>query len=691
MKPTPHLKLSFFIFCCITCITAGAQRSLKYENGGGPSGNGPSTTNKVVTMYYGDAGVYSPPTTVTYSISNQQYPGIEGNSGTPGLVFGGGNNNSANSPVGGAVYYSLINSLGASTNGHYSTGGATPAVNVANDYSIQLTGFSDALLNANGSNKVATNSKNVYYADLTLTFNRPVNNPVLHITGLGGTTNSSNGQTLGLALRFELTSAGFSVSRLSGNFAFNVSGTTIRNSSARYNGGTNNSSPSGASGSVRINGSQISTLTFRVAMDGDGGGNTWGLTNRVTSDAILVSVSLATYSLSGTVFNDANGLSDNTVNGTGTNAGGLNAVLIAAGANTVAAVVPVNADGTYTFNNNVLAGDYSVELTTENATVDEAPPPVRLPDGWAATGEHLGSGSGNDGTPDGILTGITVNSNVTEANFGINQQPVTDDFTQTIPIPRDNSIPAGTIDGSISGSDPDDGQLGNGNSVVITELPENGTLLYNGQPVTAGQPIENFDPRLLSFTDLQDGTTFTSFKFSFLDAAGNQSATPATFTVSWEGALAVAFGPVTARVSNGTLVLQWSTLEENNNDYFEVEVSKDGKKFIAIGTVRSRSNNGNSNAPLEYSFSRSLNEVQTFGGLILFLSILGWGFFRKKKQLLSASINLMIFCGTLLMACQKTALPPAGENELFVRIVQVDKDGTKSYSRIIKVNLKEPD
>jgi|GEM_PF-2574971 len=166
-----------------------AQKTLKFENGGGPGGNGPTTTNKVVTFYNGDAGVYSPQTTVTYSISNQQYTSIEGSSTTPGLVFGGNNNNSGNAPTG-IAHYMLMSGLGGSANTHYATNGATPAIAIANDYGIEIAGYSDALINANGSNKMATNTKNIYFADLTLTFNRAVNNPVIHLTGLGGFSGS---------------------------------------------------------------------------------------------------------------------------------------------------------------------------------------------------------------------------------------------------------------------------------------------------------------------------------------------------------------------------------------------------------------------------------------------------------------------------------------------------------------------
>ena len=57
-------------------------------------------------------------------------------------------------------------------------------------------------------------------------------------------------------------------------------------------------------------------------------------------------------------------------------------------------------------------------------------PVTLLPAHWIHTGEHLGAGTGSDGTSDGLLS-ITVDgdSNVPEANFGIVKLP---DLTTTL-------------------------------------------------------------------------------------------------------------------------------------------------------------------------------------------------------------------------------------------------------------------
>ncbi|MBZ4192470.1 hypothetical protein [Niabella beijingensis] len=661
---------------------AFSQRSLKYENGGGPSGSGASTTDKTVTIYNGDAGVYSPTTTVTYSLSNQQYTSVEGNANIPGLVFGAAVNGNGNTPLT-APNYGLMNRLGGSGNTHYSTNGATPAINVTNDYTVSLMTIGDALINANGSNKIATNTKNVYFGDLTLTFNRPVNNPILHFTGMGGFYNGSNG-ALGFAAGFELTNSGYTLSRLAGNFAFSlVNNNKIYNSSAQFTTGTNNSSPSAASGSVLVNGSNITSLTFKVLMDGDRAGRNWSATNVVNGDEFLVAVTLTTYNISGNVLNDANGMSDNTVNGPGTNAGGLNAVLIDPATGNVVATVPVNADGTYNFTN-ILGADYSIAITKDNVTVGQAFPGVVLPDGWAATGENLGTGAGSDGTADGILTGVSVNGNITNANFGVQQTPVTDNKEQTIPTPTSGSIPQGSITTPVSGNDAEDGALDNGNTIVITELPSNGTMYYNGNPVTAGQQIGNFDPALLSFTDLQDGTNETSFKYSFLDAAGQQSQPPGTYTIKWDGYLPVTFGPVTAKFSNGQLLVNWSTEMERDNDHFEVQVSRDGTHFETIATVKSKAANGNSDRSINYELAHSMTSAMGLAGIPLILAALVAVSMRRKKQLLLPFIALYVLFG--VTSCTKNGMNETKQDRtLFVKILQVDKSGNTRSSKIVKV------
>lgn len=53
---------------------------------------------------------------------------------------------------------------------------------------------------------------------------------------------------------------------------------------------------------------------------------------------------------------------------------------------------------------------------------------------------------------------------------------------------------------------------------------------------------------------------------------------------------------------NGHNYLSWRTAQEKNNDYFQVERSRDGRIFQAIGQLPSKAINGNSSSELAYTY-----------------------------------------------------------------------------------------
>lgn len=129
--------------------------------------------------------------------------------------------------------------------------------------------------------------------------------------------------------------------------------------------------------------------------------------------------------VTGNVFED--NTDDNTVNGTGTNV--YDALYVALvqtidGIETVVDKVPVTITGGYTFTNLVAGETYKVMLTDETSlSVGQTNPTPTVPADYNATGEHVGSDSGNDGAADGILSLGTVTADISEANFGIKLKP----------------------------------------------------------------------------------------------------------------------------------------------------------------------------------------------------------------------------------------------------------------------------
>ena len=177
----------------------------------------------------------------------------------------------------------------------------------------------------------------------------------------------------------------------------------------------------------------------------------------VESIPATVSVPFGSASISGTIFNDTNGLTDSTVNGTGTNTGStLYAILVNSSGNVSQSVV-VAAGGAYSFAN-VAAGSYTVQLSTVAGTVGNTAPAVSLPAGWVSTGEYTSVEVGNDGSNDGKSSSLSITTasitDVTNVNFGIEQRPTANNNTAA-----SQTNPGGTISATVpattfSGTDP---------------------------------------------------------------------------------------------------------------------------------------------------------------------------------------------------------------------------------------------
>lgn len=98
-------------------------------------------------------------------------------------------------------------------------------------------------------------------------------------------------------------------------------------------------------------------------------------------------------------------------------------------------------------------------------------------------------------------------------------------------------------------------------------------------------------------------------------------------------ALPVEWGDIQALAVNQDVMLKWETLTEFNNDYFEIEKSNDAIHFETIAKVPGKLNS---------------NEISYY---------------------------------------QYIHINPSGFNKIYYRVVQVDKDGSRSYSKIVYVHL----
>lgn len=306
--------------------------------------------------------------------------------------------------------------------------------------------------------------------------------------------------------------------------------------------------------------------------------------------------------LSGNVFRDGNGLQDATVNITTPMAipSGLYVSLLDT-AGSVVNTVAVTAGGTYDFGITP-PGTYRIVLHQNPAgSATQA-----LPAGWINTGENLNAGVGSDAAANGILATVTVQAvNVINANFGIQQPPVSDPKSYTIDQPTVNQVipldgthistgpGTGTPD-QLTGSDGEDGLL-NGStlnrSLVIAAVPTNGELWYNGAPVVAGQKISNYNPALLSFRATGSGYLSATFQYAYLDSAGMESL-PVSYTLQWSTPLPLSLLSFEAAKKGTAALLSWQTAEEEEIDHFRVERSSDGMAWTATDHVKAAGSGG---------------------------------------------------------------------------------------------------
>lgn len=630
---------------------------------GGATGSGYTVANQKVTFSNAATSMLGT-TNVTVSLSNQQYgnatthpfEGMTSPTYSGGVAFGaaGGNSGTNNVPSS-QTRYANLNLYGSPLNSHFTINKSATAgtgINAATTKALTIGVFTDVLIDALGNNinGISDLATNIQFADITLTFNEPVSNPVIHLGGLGGTTDTvmhgSRQSWLGYAGVFELLD-GYSISRLSGPTTFDVNTTTKRAGDNAVWIGANSSVPQcyggrqtyGASGSFSVNGVNITTLTFRIYLRSDAGRVTdkltsppcdgsvveypfsattdyphWSGTNIVRADGLTLSVSFAREKIMGNVFNDPDG--GNVDNSTGVAnliPSGIYANLIDTATGFVLKSVAVGINGVYDFGE-WNANGYSVVLSSSLGTNGSIPPTFTPPAGWVSTGAFIGTpNTGNTGNSNGVSEqfSVTEAENTTNINFAIQQLPQSDNHTTTIAQPNSGDVISLNGIGSnpplLSGSDVEDGTytgsagtVRNPSGVIITSLPVNGVLYYDGNPVAAGDTILN--PSLLKIELTGTGYNSFEFEYAYLDAAGYADPTPATYGISWNTILPVTLVSFNAFKKGEEALLEWATASEQNNKGFAIERSNDGVNWMNIGFVASSTINGNSNTKTDYSF-----------------------------------------------------------------------------------------
>jgi Secretion system C-terminal sorting domain len=286
MKPQNTHVLCGFLLILLPCA-AFSQPAIEFVSGSGPALNGSAIANQVITFESnalnpatGTYSPFSPTTTATFAISNQQYvlPASQNANGAD-VSFGATNNASAAS-ITPAPVFPAMNWISVPSNIDFS---ATPlnigaGMAVGTNHAVEIFTSTMGLYNAN----LPTNGR-YYMADLTITFNIPLTNPVIQLVGIGGTYNA-----LGFTTELQLVTAGVSLSKLSGSGELNVTATSILNSAAAP---TATTGAGAASGSILVTGSSVTSLHFQLFMRGNGKTPTWSNAIEHTGDAWMIGVS----------------------------------------------------------------------------------------------------------------------------------------------------------------------------------------------------------------------------------------------------------------------------------------------------------------------------------------------------------------------------------------------------------------
>ena len=330
--------------------------------------------------------------------------------------------------------------------------------------------------------------------------------------------------------------------------------------------------------------------------------------------------------------------------------------------------------------------------------------------------DQFDTDSDGDGCPDAIEGGL----NFTAANLNGNGQLTGGVGADGLPVVAPSGQqPGAAYDATVSSCDPlaypvlktvsgqpsltslgDRPLLGSENNgtqqswqgriVTITDLPTNGFILYyNNTAIT--EPnflINNYTPNLL-FVEPGPGTPIGTDSTSFTYAVtGGGGVTPtrsdsAEYIVKYTQALPVTFGAVSAMVKNGVLTVNWATMSESSNKGFEIEVSADGIHFVNIGSVNTQALNGMSDTPLEYRFSKKIPENFKWVLALGLLAISSGRFYRRSWRGAIILGMLLAVLVVLQPGCTRNDAFTTGHEKLYVRIVQIDRDGGKSFSNIV--------
>lgn len=229
-----------------------------------------SATFKIINSYNG--GIQNPPVGFTLNSFNN-FP----------LVIGATNNGV------GDIYRNQ--GLGGTTNtanANYTSAAANTGAGFDNtsNFGVEFCLFTNGL-------NIASTGQRIKMTDIEITFSRPVTNPIIHFNGLGG-KNGSYGFSTEFDVLDQVNGNALSITRLSGKDNFVITSNKVTNSSSPL--GSAGDAANATSGSVRINGQDLTKIILTTYVRGDSGTavNVWGYGSGAnSSDAFTLGLAVA--------------------------------------------------------------------------------------------------------------------------------------------------------------------------------------------------------------------------------------------------------------------------------------------------------------------------------------------------------------------------------------------------------------
>ena len=332
---------------------------------------------------------------------------------------------------------------------------------------------------------------------------------------------------------------------------------------------------------------------------------------------------------SGTILDDANGLTDNLINGAPINTANVSGLQVAL-YDAQGAIVPgtttnVNPDGTY-HSSDSGTGTFTVRLLIK-------------PSSYVNTGESSnGTGVTPDGTADGIVSSYTIlnantNTDKPNGNIGIQQSPETAiSSLPGTPNPGGSNvitIPSTAFTTSTN-ADPNTGDAAPGtvSFIRITAFPANATSVVIGGVAFANLAAINAAypngiptnasgaPTVSVGVDPVDGAVTVVLPIAAVDNAGAQDTTPGSITIPFSDAL-VSVGGNVWNDANGSATRDGSELFTDGGGLFANLTDASGTVVASVPVEPATGAYSFSNVSANTAYSIVLTETAQPSGTIL--------------------------------------------------------------------------